>query len=177
MCNSQQLSNKALLTGHLAFRHEHAHAHARQFSGSSSAKSGADSAFTNPEYVPSKTRQDSRCCCCAGVPDEEASGGGGIGPEAFFPRCWDLSDGGVTSLLKGFAVSAAAALLRRAVEADVRECTTLLLNVRYAYTSYTRTTRARRAKSTPEYTRDLLCVSPPRKTHFMGLLSAIPLGA
>ncbi|CAM9856365.1 unnamed protein product, partial [Laminaria digitata] len=124
VCNSQQLSNKALLTGHLAFRHEHAHAHARQFSGSSSAKSGADSAFTDPEYVPSKTRQDSRCCCCcAGVPDEETSGGGGSGPEAFFPRCWDVSDGGVTSLLKAFAVSAAAALLRRAVEADEKSLT------------------------------------------------------
>lgn len=118
VCNSQQLSNKALLTGHLAFRHDHAHAHARHFSEDSSAKSGADSACTG---VSSKRLQGSRCCGCAGVPDGEASGRGGSGPEAFFPRCWDVRDGGVASLLKAFAVSAAAALLRRAVEADVRE--------------------------------------------------------
>lgn len=118
VCNSQQLSNKALLTGHLAFRHDHAHAHARHFSEDSSAKSGADSACTG---VSSKGHQDSRYCGCAGIPDGEASGSGGSGPEAFFPRCWDVRDGGITSLLKAFAVSAAAALLRRAVEADVRE--------------------------------------------------------
>lgn len=42
-------------------------------------------------------------------------------PELFFPRCWDVSkDGGVASLLKAFAVSAAVALLRSFVAGEVR---------------------------------------------------------
>ena len=137
VCNSQQLSNKALLTGHLAFRHTHAHAQvqSRQFSEGSVAESGADSARSGPAFVSSKGHQGSRCscaCCCAGVPDDESSGGrGGSGPEVFFPRCWDVRDGGVASLLKAFAVSAAAALLRRAVEAEVREeCTRKMFGAR-----------------------------------------------
>lgn len=117
VCNSQQLSNKALLTGHLAFRQDHTHAHARHFPEDSMAKSSADSACAD---VSSKGRQDSRWCRCAGAPDDEAPGREGGGPEAFFPRCWDVRDGGFTSLLKAFVVSAATALLRRAVEADVR---------------------------------------------------------
>lgn len=108
-----------MLTGHLAFRHDHTHAHTRHFPQDSMAKSSAISSCAD---VSSKGRQDSRWCSCASVPDDEASGRGGGGPEAFFPRCWDVHDGEFTSLLKAFAVSAAVALLRRAVEADVRYC-------------------------------------------------------
>lgn len=43
-----------------------------------------------------------------------------IDPEAFFPRCWDVGDDdGFPSMLKAFVVSAAVALLRRAVTTEV----------------------------------------------------------
>lgn len=42
-------------------------------------------------------------------------------PEAFFPRCWDVSnDRGVSSLLKTFSLSASVALLRSVVDSEVR---------------------------------------------------------
>lgn len=44
----------------------------------------------------------------------------GVNPETFFPRCWDVNNGDISSLLQGFAVSAAVALLRRFVQGEVR---------------------------------------------------------
>ena len=120
--NSQQLSNKALLAGHLAYRHDHNRRQQqlrarRQHSEGRSHRSNRcrHSDHSDGAGGPGALAAENRRGLEAGLEAEIAD------PEAFFPRCWDVSDDGdgVCSLLKGFAVSAAVALLRTAVKAEV----------------------------------------------------------
>lgn len=150
--NSQQLSNKALLAGHLAFQHhyyqqQHHHHHqppafyipeagvdkqpAQQggVATTSAAFRGVSSdSDTSCQHVihdddvvrsSSSSSQQGRHPPAAVVAD---SGALAINPDVFFPRCCDVSEGGgVSSMLRAFAVSAAVALLRRAANDEVRD--------------------------------------------------------
>lgn len=118
--NSQQLSNKALLAGHLAYRNYHHRRRLQQLR--------AHQQCSEDRGDPSNSGgHDDHSCEAAGPGAagvsrpglEEALETRITNPEAFFPRCWDVSDDGdgVCSMLKAFAVAAAVALLRMAVKA------------------------------------------------------------
>lgn len=124
--NSQQLSNKALLAGHLAYRHDHyrrqrqlqasrQYSEAREDPSNSCGHDHHSKAVGDPGVAAAETTAASRPGLEAAVDTEITN------PEAFFPRCWDVSDDGdgVCSILKAFAVSAAVALLRTAVKTEV----------------------------------------------------------
>ncbi|CAM9997159.1 unnamed protein product [Ectocarpus sp. 4 AP-2014] len=145
--NSQQLSNKALLTCHLAFQHDHQRRQQQQQQqqqrqqllegpGGSEHGGGVDSVFSSPFAwsAPGRGVSDSngpsqgQACNNASDPIPPTAAATAwkasfqaADPEAFFPRCWDVSDNGdgVCSMLRAFAVSAAVALLRTAVNAEV----------------------------------------------------------
>lgn len=121
--NSQQLSNKALLAGHLAYRHDH-HRGRQQLRARLQCSEGRGD-------LSNSCGHDDYSCRAAGPGAaaaaeirpglEEALETKITNPEAFFPRCWDVSDDadGVCSMLKAFAAAAAVALLRTAVKAEV----------------------------------------------------------
>lgn len=132
--NSHQLSNKALLTGHLGFQHDHLR-RLRQpqelFDAPAAPICGADSTeFRSSSSSPSSSRgegcsETNRRNASDLPPSATAAFEGALdaaNPESFFPRCWDVSDDsdGLSSMLRGFAVSAAVALLRTAVQAQAR---------------------------------------------------------
>lgn len=130
--NSQQLSNKALLAGHLAYRHDHHRRRQQQLREHQQCSKGRvdpSNSCGNVNYsysagfagaaaaiaVVAAAAENNRPVLEAAFETEIFI------PEAFFPRCWNVSDDGdgVCSMLKAFAVSAAVALLRTAVKAEV----------------------------------------------------------
>lgn len=87
--NSHQLSNKALLAGHLQFHQCH-------------------------YFVEDSDKYVDGGQCVEGQVQ------GHVEPDMFFPRCWDVSNGGLPSLLRAFAVSGAIALIRDYIQSEVR---------------------------------------------------------
>ncbi|CAM9199075.1 unnamed protein product [Scytosiphon promiscuus] len=120
--NSQQLSNKALLTGHLGFQYEHLRrlrqpqqlleAPAAHCSPCSQFSKGEKGLSESPFYASDPAQPAT--AASGDILDDAAN------PECFFPRCWDVSDDGdgLCSALRAFAVSAGVALLRTAVNAQ-----------------------------------------------------------
>lgn len=112
--NSQQLSNKALLAGHLAFYQYH---HAASKRGNMTLGSAyAEDAVTWPSQFVSHARHDGTCR----VTNDEVHREISDEPDTFFPRCWDVSSGRLSSLLRAFGIAAAVALLRNLANDEVR---------------------------------------------------------
>lgn len=102
--NSQQLSNKALLAGHLAFHRN------LEIAGEGD---GDDDGNDDGDEDDDEDNKGDACDELGRLDHQE--------PGSFFPSCWDVSSGQpqLSSLSGGFAVSAAVALVRDFLHEEV----------------------------------------------------------